>query len=837
MLFAASLATIPRACVAPHDGYPFCDTALPLSARVDDLVSRLDLHEKAPLLTARMSPLGAVPRLGVPEYDWGANCVHGVQSRCAPDGRCPTSWPNPNTLGASFNASMWTTMGSIIGVELRALWLQGVSENHENDLPHLGLDCWSPNINIVRDPRWGRNLETPSEDPTVCGEFGVAVTRGLQEGADPRFAQAIVTLKHFDANSLEGPWGEGGELTRHTFDATISAYDLASSYLPAFRSAVVRGHALGVMCSYNSINGVPSCANKWLLKDLLRDEWGFEGYVTSDSGAVADVWERHNFTSSGVKAVSAALAAGCDVNSGGNRSRAYHNSPYNRFVAAAVESGELPQTTVDAALRRSLRMRFRLGLFDPIDDQPFWKVPPSAVASEAHTAAAVDASAQGLVLLQNGGGRAGGGAKKAAAAAASAAAAAPAAAPAAAAAAAPEPVLPLRAPLRVAVVGPHADDRDTILGNYLGQMCPDGFRSRACVTSPYEAIAALNRRAGAAPGHTTSAPGVGVNSSNASGVGAAMAAARAADAIVFFGGLDLECEREGHDRHAVGLPGLQPSLLKALLALGKPLALVLLHGGMLTLPPALLAAPNLAVVSAGYPGKHGADALAAALLDTPAQPATDRWGLTPYTWYSEAGWAAAAFDMLSFDMSAPPGRTYRFYRGGGRGGAAGGGAHDGGAHDGGAHDGADAGVQWPFGSGLAYARRALTARAAPGGSAVTAGVTNPETSAAAARPTDAVVLVYLRPCAGTVPETEPASRLVRQLVHFARVGPLAPGAAQSVTFNISGADATLQDAAGQPKLYAGKYDVEVSIGNAPGEEDVALRFECGADGGGWCSGL
>ena len=220
-----STVKIPRACLPPHDTYPFCNASLPLSTRVDDLISRLTLDEKPTLLVARNSPNGNISRLGVPEYDWGGNCIHGVQSRCAADGRCPTSYPNPNALGASFNKTVWRGMGEVIGLELRSLWLQGVGEDHDSNLPHIGLDCWSPNIGVVRDPRWGRNLETPSEDPAVCGSFGVEVTKGLQESkSDPRFVQAVVTLKHFDANSLEGNWGPGGTITRHTCDAAISAF-------------------------------------------------------------------------------------------------------------------------------------------------------------------------------------------------------------------------------------------------------------------------------------------------------------------------------------------------------------------------------------------------------------------------------------------------------------------------------------------------------------------------------------------------------------------------------------------------------------------------------------
>ena len=245
---------IPRACIPPHDKYAFCDSSLPMPHRVDDLIQRLTLDEKPFLLVARESPLGSIPRLGIPEYDWGGNCIHGVQSRCGygSDGseRCPTSFPDPNFLGATFNTSVWRRMGEVIGTELRSLWLHGIGENHApTELPHIGLDCWSPNVGINRDPRWGRNMEVPGEDPLLNGMFGEQYAKGMQNGSDPRFLQGIATLKHFDANSLEGDWPgpesmcPGGTCTRHTIDVNISAYDLASTYLPAFRRAVVEGGA------------------------------------------------------------------------------------------------------------------------------------------------------------------------------------------------------------------------------------------------------------------------------------------------------------------------------------------------------------------------------------------------------------------------------------------------------------------------------------------------------------------------------------------------------------------------------------------------------------------
>ena len=258
---------IPKACLPPHDTYPFCNSSLSVEARVDDLIGRLSLDEKPYLLVARESPKGNVSRLGVPEYDWGGNCIHGVQSRCAADekgrvgyGVCATSFPDPNSLGSTFNRSAWRKMASVIGVELRALWRAGVGENHESNLPHIGLDCWSPNVGINRDPRWGRNMEIPGEDPFLNGQFGAMYAKGMQNARDSGYASdsvmAVPTLKHFDANSLEGNWkpydertdpqcadcapGSGSKaeapascnLTRHTIDVSLSKFDLASTYVP-----------------------------------------------------------------------------------------------------------------------------------------------------------------------------------------------------------------------------------------------------------------------------------------------------------------------------------------------------------------------------------------------------------------------------------------------------------------------------------------------------------------------------------------------------------------------------------------------------------------------------
>jgi beta-glucosidase-like glycosyl hydrolase len=230
----------------------WCNTSKTIDDRVDALVAEIELSEIPALLTAREGgggspgPSGAIKRLGLPEYDWGVNCIHGVQTTCINNTRgdlvCPTSFPNPNALGAGFNSSMWREMGKIIGYELRALWINGATEASSwSGQPHAGLDCWSPNINIARDPRWGRNQEVPSEDPYVNGVFGMQYTRGLQrnDAIDAARVQAIVTMKHWDAYTLEDSDG----FTRHDFDAKVDNYTLADTFLPAWRASIVDGGA------------------------------------------------------------------------------------------------------------------------------------------------------------------------------------------------------------------------------------------------------------------------------------------------------------------------------------------------------------------------------------------------------------------------------------------------------------------------------------------------------------------------------------------------------------------------------------------------------------------
>ena len=248
--------------------------------RAADLVKRMTLEEKASQL---VNQARAIPRLNIPQYDWWSEALHGVINNGV------TEFPEPVGLGATFDPSAIHDMAEAIGVEGRIKHVQAVREKRAS-MFFQGLDFWAPNINIFRDPRWGRGQETYGEDPFLTGRMGVAYVMGLQ-GDDPRYYRAIATPKHFAVHS-------GPEPTRHNADVTISKHDELDTYLPAFRAAVTEGKAGSVMCAYNSINGQPACASDFLLVDQLRGKWGFNGYVVSDCGAVIDIFRGHQFTKS-----------------------------------------------------------------------------------------------------------------------------------------------------------------------------------------------------------------------------------------------------------------------------------------------------------------------------------------------------------------------------------------------------------------------------------------------------------------------------------------------------------------------------------------------------------
>eukprot|EP01088_Endostelium_zonatum_P004876 TRINITY_DN1623_c0_g1_i1.p1 TRINITY_DN1623_c0_g1~~TRINITY_DN1623_c0_g1_i1.p1 ORF type:complete len:758 (-),score=163.69 TRINITY_DN1623_c0_g1_i1:43-2316(-) len=598
-LIGTSYALIPRACSTPQtDKFPFCNPKLSLDARVKDLISRIPLSEKPIILTARASPYGNVSSIGLPAYDWGANCVHGVESKCGT--RCASSFTPPCALGASWNDTNVREMGARIGLELRALWLEGVQEAGNSDV--IGLDCWSPNININRDPRWGRNQEVPSEDPYLTGNYAIQYTIGMQNGKlDKRFLMGVTTLKHYAAYSVDN---YPPHYVRYSFDAIVSAYDLAMTYLPAFHAGIVNASAQGVMCSYNSLNGVPTCASNFL-RTILRKEWNYTGYVTTDSDSIDCIWRDHHYTKNVEQAVAVSLRDGeTDINSGNS---------FQNGMLKALSQGLISEKDIDLALYNSLSIRFKLGLFDPIDDQPYWHVSPNVVNSPDMQAFNLFSTLQSLTLLNN-----------------------------------QNNVLPLTQRQKtVAVIGPHATSTGALLANYLGEICKGNNYN--CVTSPLAAIQNVN---GADKTHY--AKGCDINSLDRSGFAAAIAAAKASDVVILFMGLDQSIEAEMRDRVSIGLPGVQHELIVTLHQLNKPIILVLIHGGAVAIDWEKDNVPG--IIDAFYPGFYGAVAIADVIFGN-----YNPGGKLPVTIYPTHFVDQIAF--VDMNMNQGVGRGYRYYTG------------------------------------------------------------------------------------------------------------------------------------------------------------------------------
>ncbi len=377
---------------------------LPVDQRVDDLVSRMTLEEKASQVVHQAA---AIPRLKVPAYNWWTEALHGVASGTA------TVFPEPIGLGATFDAPLIHEMAVVIATEARA--------KHHEDIRHgnytgVGLDFWAPNINIFRDPRWGRGQETYGEDPFLTARMGVAYVTGMQ-GDDSKYFRVIATPKHFAVHS-------GPETTRHKVDVIVSRHDEEDTYLPAFRATVTEAKAGSVMCAYNSINGQPACANTFLLEDELRNAWKFQGYVVSDCGAVQDIQAGHHFVATLPEAAAAAIQHGMDLECNG--------SDYSHYVAA-VKSGLLKESDLDLAVKRLMRARMLLGMFDPDSLVNYAQTPFSENDSEPHRELALKTARETMVLLKNDG------------------------------------ILPLNPKIRkIAVVGPLADSPRVLLGNYNG---------------------------------------------------------------------------------------------------------------------------------------------------------------------------------------------------------------------------------------------------------------------------------------------------------------------------------------------------------------------------------
>lgn len=376
---------------------PFCNASLSIEERLNDLMNRLTLKEKIAMLSPQ-SNLGdtcathtaSVSRIGLPQYMWLVETNTAVASHCLSH-KCATEFSGPLSIAASFNRTSWYLKGSVFGTEQRAFmnihWHRGGQYiPHNQALEGIGLTAFGPNINQQRDPRFGRTSELPGEDPYLSGEYAKQMVNGMQERDSNGYPKVLAYLKHFAAYSKEADRG------RDAYN--ISTFDLFDTYLPQFEKAFVEANATGAMCSYNGINGVPSCANSYLLNDILRNQWGRpDAHITTDCGAVHNLLYPPVHASSNASAAAYALMNGSDIEMG--------STLYNDYLLQAIQQGLATEEAVDRALQRSYRPHFVAGRFDPPEKSDWYKLGEKDIYSDQHQAIQLDAALQGLVLLKN----------------------------------------------------------------------------------------------------------------------------------------------------------------------------------------------------------------------------------------------------------------------------------------------------------------------------------------------------------------------------------------------------------------------------------------------------
>ncbi|KAL2535490.1 putative beta-D-xylosidase 2 [Forsythia ovata] len=572
----------------------FCKSNLPIPDRVRDFIGRLTLQEKVKLLVNGAS---AVPRLGVKGYEWWSEALHGVSdvgpgTKFGGDFPGATSFPQVITTAASFNASLWEEIGRVVSDEARAMYNGGMA----------GLTFWSPNVNIFRDPRWGRGQETPGEDPLLAGKYAASYVRGLQgtDGGDR--LKVAACCKHYTAYDLDNWSG----VDRFHFNAKVSKQDIVDTFDIPFRSCVMEGKVASVMCSYNQVNGVPACADPKLLRETVRGAWRLNGYIVSDCDSVGVFYDNQHYTTTPEEAAADAIKAGLDLDCG----------PFLAIhTENAVQRGLLKEDDINVALGNTVAVQMRLGMFDGEPSaQPYGNLGSKDVCTPVHQELALEAARQGIVLLKNHG-----------------------------------LSLPLspRRHRTVAVIGPNSDVTVTMIGNYAGVAC--GY------TTPLQGIGKYTRTI-----HQQGCANVAC--ANEALFGGAIDAARQADATILVMGLDQSIEAEFRDRAGLLLPGRQQELIsKVAMASRGPTILVLMSGGPIDVSFAKNDPKIGAIVWAGYPGQAGGAAIADVLFGT-----HNPGGNLPMTWYPQeylTNLPMTTMDMRSDPSRGYPGRTYRFYKG------------------------------------------------------------------------------------------------------------------------------------------------------------------------------
>jgi len=562
-----------------HD---FQNPDVSLEKRVDHLISLMTLEEKVDQLRYD-SP--AIPRLDIPEYNWWNECLHGV----ARNGRA-TIFPQAIGLAATWDTDLIHKIGDAIGTEARAKY-NANSANGRRGI-YQGLTFWSPNVNIFRDPRWGRGQETYGEDPYLTSRIGAAFVKGLQ-GNHPKYLKAAGMAKHYAVHN-------GPEKLRHVFDATVSQKDLWETYLPAFEVLVREAKVAGVMGAYNRVNGDPACAHPYLMRDILRNSWGFEGYFTSDCWAIRDFFEGHNAVGTAAEAAALAINEGCNLNCG---------DTYPKLLEA-VAKGYTTEAEIDRNLRELLPTRFKLGLFDPVGSTPFDTIVPEVIRSEEHVALTKEAATKSMVLLKNN-----------------------------------NKALPLEKDVSgIFVTGPTATHAQALLANYYG-LSEDLKTFLEGIVGKVSPQTSVLYRQGALLDRPNNNPMDWFSGE----------AERMEVTIAFMGISQLIEGEEGEsilshhlgDRKEIGLPQNQVDFLKKIRSKAKKLIVVLTAGSALAVPEVYEMAD--ALIYAWYPGEQGGAAMADILFGD-AVPS----GKLPLTFVKRLE------DLPPFDDYALKGRTYRY---------------------------------------------------------------------------------------------------------------------------------------------------------------------------------
>lgn len=574
----------------------YTNPSKPVEDRVNDLVSRMTVEEK---ISQMQHTAPAIERLGIPAYNWWNEALHGV----ARNGTA-TVFPQAIGMAATWNTDLIFQEAEIISTEARAKYYEALGKK-EHDI-YQGLTFWSPNINIFRDPRWGRGQETYGEDPFLTAQIGISFVKGLQ-GSNDQYFKVIATAKHFAVHS-------GPESSRHTFDAWPTETDLYETYLPAFEALVKEAKVYSFMGAYNRVYGTPSCASDLLLDKTLREKWGFNGYVVSDCWAISDFYKYHKFVPDAAKASALAVKAGTDLACG----HEYNN------LAEAVKLGYISEAEIDISVKRLFTARMKLGMFDPQEMVPYGAIKPSDNNTEANRQFARKVAQESIVLLKN-----------------------------------DQSVLPLSKKIKsIAVIGPYADELSVLLGNYNGDPSQpvtllQGIRNRAGNKIRVDFAIGADQPEKLARDTSRTKLQAGLEME-------ALKLAAKSEVIIFIGGISPELEGEempvtidgfsGGDRTHLDIPKSQQLLLEKLAALRKPVILVLTNGSALSVNWAKQHIP--AIVECWYPGEEGGTALADVLFGD-YNPA----GRLPVTFYQSIS------DIPPFDDYRMEGKTYRYFKG------------------------------------------------------------------------------------------------------------------------------------------------------------------------------